>query len=187
MAKIEAKAMSETRATRFTPQELRDAGDEADGHRLDAMLHQAASDADRLAALEKSWRCFHCGMVITDEFHARDHFGGQLGDATACVLSVSDVGLIEQIRRRDAKLAALPGAIEQALTEFEKLPKTLMEGGELAKAGGLQTVCVWFDARDVLLHLRQRLKLITPDDVPVCATCGQPSPSAHVCPSCAPR
>jgi len=48
---------------------------------------------EQIAALTRSWRCFHCDEVFTDEAKARIHFGPELGSTPTCqVRDRDDVG-----------------------------------------------------------------------------------------------
>jgi hypothetical protein len=54
-------------------------------------------------SLEKTWRCFHCDEVFTDESEAREHFGADEAKTPACRLSRDDVRQLRALEQLNAK------------------------------------------------------------------------------------
>lgn len=57
---------------------------------------------DRVAEVEKQWRCFHCGEVFTDHDSARAHFGSD--EIPACCLNAKEGGIAAKLRQVEHEL-----------------------------------------------------------------------------------
>lgn len=53
----------------------------------------------------RKWRCFHCGDVFTTARGATEHFGGEEGAATACLIKAHEGHLVHRIRDLEDQLA----------------------------------------------------------------------------------
>jgi hypothetical protein len=96
------------------------------------LIEQSVLDALQTALQQKTWRCFHCDEVFTDEAEAKFHFGvrgdGDVEDVAACQLTREDVESIREMQaevdeaRADQRVANVDAeAYHQLSSELARL------------------------------------------------------------------
>lgn len=94
----------------------------------------------------KEWRCFHCDEVFTTTMAARDHFGPYEDSKPACQVSVSDRGILGELRRVEIELSELwskvhndgTEAARSIMAQISRHERQLVEAEEAGYARGLR-------------------------------------------------
>ncbi len=71
------------------------------GHQAWECHHNPLVMARRFAGVTDVWKCFHCGVVFTDEDKAREHFGLREEEIARCLVEDAPGGPWEIARRED--------------------------------------------------------------------------------------